>query len=396
MKKIILSCTLLLTACANNQVIDSQIESAAMQQATQSTITPEQAIKRARAKLATASKAELTFYTPLHFNDAQRSLEKIEDMQKNPDIENQSQHKLLMITEAFKAERIINKGFDIKETIMATLADALAHKVTLEQLGSHKEYPSYFNNIVDDLIDLFKLIEKNNVEKARKEQAHVLADMTDLEIKTLIKQHVIPAINILDKAEDNDADNFAELTYEQAEITISRAKKYISANYRNRQGVANVGKEAVTAARRALTIGSESKSIIKLNEEDAEQKALEIETLLGKIATGLAMDDITGLSFREQAIKMAEHAEIQKQHVKRLSVQEPSYHSEIIVPLAETTDIHAVENEFIAVEDEVYDVNIKASLTETELPAVDSERPVATTESLPVVIEATAADVINN
>lgn len=390
MKKIIISCALLLTACANNQVIDSQIESAAKKQAAQSTITPEQAIKNARTQLAKASKAELSFYTPLHYKDAQRALEKVEDLQKEHDIKNQSQHKLLIITEAFKAEKIINKAFTVKETIIATLADALEYKKTLEVLGSNKEFPSGYNNAVDDLIDLFKLIEKNNVEQARKEQTSLLANMTKLEIKTLIKQHVVPAINILDKAKDNDADDFAELTYEQAETTINRAKKYISSNYRDRKYVESIGKNAVTAARRALTIGSVSQSMVKLNEEDAEQKALEIETLLGKIATGLAVNDIAGLSFREQAIKMAEYAEIQKQQIKVLKAKVTHLNEEKIEPVPQMptveTDTPTVETDTPTAETETPTLETDTPKAETDTPTLETDTPTTETETLEIKI----------
>ncbi|MDU0354997.1 hypothetical protein RS130_14765 [Paraglaciecola aquimarina] len=308
MRKIVIFCALTLSACASNQVIDSQIENAAQKQAKESTLTPQQMITRARAQLAKASKAELTFYTPLHFKEAQQTLERIENLQKQQAVKEQAEHDLLIITEAFKAEKIINKAFSIQQIITSTLENSLAHKAVLEDLGSDREYPSTYNNIVEDLVDLFKLIEQNEVEKARNEQADVLVDMTALEVKTLIKRHVAPAINILDKAEDNDADDYAEITYEQAEKVIRRAKSFITDNYRDRQGVKDVGIEAVVAANRALTIGSESQSMMDLDEEEAEQKALEFERLLAQVANSLGVKEVTGLSFREQALEMVEFA----------------------------------------------------------------------------------------
>lgn len=309
----------LLSACASSELATSQIESAAQKQASEANITPAQAIVNARAAIAKADSDGLPYFTPLHFTDAQQSLEKIEKLQKDKSNDDGVDKSLVIITEAFKTQELINNAYKVKATIEVTLVESLNHQKVLDDLGSKMAFPKAYNNIKDDFIDLFKLIEKNKVEEARKEQVDLLSDMVELEVDTLVKTYVTPASFILDKAEDNDADDYAEKTFEQAEVAIERAKEFIANSYRQRQEVKVIGNEAVIAAKRALNIGEQSKSMLELDEEEAELKALEVEALMAIIIQGISAEDLRGLTLREQAQKLAELARLQKNKIKELS-----------------------------------------------------------------------------
>jgi hypothetical protein len=260
--------------------------------------------------MAKAGIDELNFYTPLHYQDEQQHLEDVEALQKKQNVANKNTEILKL---ALKTETLITNAYQVKATILSTLAESLSHKEVLLELASKTEFPRDYQNLIEDLEDLFKLIENNKVEQARKEQVALLADM--VEIDTLIKQQVFPAEVILDKAEDNDADDYAEQTYEKAELAIERAKKFIAINYRQRDEVSAIANEAVIAAKRALNIGAEAKLMVEMNEE----KALEQEALIAMIIKGMQLEGLAGLTLREQVQKITEHGQFTKTKVTQLT-----------------------------------------------------------------------------
>ncbi|MCU4676389.1 hypothetical protein N7931_12195 [Catenovulum sp. 2E275] len=302
---IILSALILLSACSSNKLSTSGVDNLAKQQALNSDQTPEQAIEEAQDILEQAAKDKLDFYTPLHFNNAQQSLAYIGKLQTGEEKSKELGKELAIITAAFKTKELINSAYKTKQLIEQTLADSLAHIAVLDELNVKADYPKTYTEVQTDLVDLFKLIEQKKVEDARKEQSKLLADMAELEINTLIKRHVSPAERVLDKAEDNDADDYAEQTFEQAEQAIAQAKAFINKNYREREQVKQVSKKALIAAQRAFNIGKESLSMVKLNEEKAEQKALEMESLIKVIRDAMQANEIEGLSIQEQAAELA-------------------------------------------------------------------------------------------
>ena len=306
----------LITACANTELATQQIDNAAMKQAAQTNITPEQAIENAYLALDKANQDELAFYTPLHFNGVQKSFDKIALLQKQQSTAKDASKDKQIITEAFKTQKLIDEAYQVKVNIEHLLVDALNHKLILDKLNSKKAFPKQYKNMNNDLVSLFKLIEQNRMDKALKNQVDLLEDMTELEIDTLVAIYVKPAKLILDKAEDFDADDYAEKTFNQAELSIKHAEAFIAANPRNIEGVKNVGDEALLAAKRALNVGQFAKSLVELDEERAEIKALEMEDLLGAIIQGFNANGLEGLTLEEQSQELAQLARVQANKIK--------------------------------------------------------------------------------
>jgi len=312
--------TSLITACANTELATQKIDNAAMKQAAQTNITPTQAVENAYLALDKANKNELTFYTPLHFNGVQKSFDKITLLQQQNSVSQDSSKDKLIITEAFKAQKLIDEASQVKSNIEHLLFDSLNHKEVLDQLDSKKAFPKKYKNINNDLVDLFKLIEQNRSDKALKNQVDLIEDMTELEIDTLVDTYVKPAIFILDKAEDFDADDYAEKTFNLAELSIEHAENFITENPRNIAGVKEAGEDAILAAKRALNIGQFSKSLVELDEERAEIKALEMEDLLSAIIDGFNANGLEGLTLDEQSQELARLARIQTSKLKQQSL----------------------------------------------------------------------------
>jgi hypothetical protein len=312
--------TALITACANTELATQQIDNAAMKQAAETNITPEKAVENAYLALDKANQNELAFYTPLHFNGVQKSFDKIALLQKQKSDPKEESNDKLIITEAFKTQKLIDEASQVKVNIEHLLEKSLSHKLVLDQLNSKKVFPKQYKNINNDLVDLFKLIEQNRIDKALKNQDDLLDDMTELEIDTLINNYVKPAVLILDKAEDFDADDYAEKTFKQAELSIEHAEDFIANNPRDIEGIKIAGDEALLAAKRALNVGQFSKSLVELDEERAEIKALEMEDLLGAIITGFNAKNLEGLTLDEQSQELAQLARVQAAKLQALQL----------------------------------------------------------------------------
>ena len=83
--KISLIC-LIISACAGKEIVNTQnIQQKSMVEASNSILTPEQAIQAAETKYANAIKAELNIFAPLHLSQAQESINQAhERLQKTP------------------------------------------------------------------------------------------------------------------------------------------------------------------------------------------------------------------------------------------------------------------------------------------------------------------------
>ena len=311
--------TSLLCACATSPIATNQSGNIALKQTGKMDSVSEQAVEHVRKTLAKAEVDGLPYYTPLHFQDAQKSFEKVALLQQNSLSLESEDINVTIMNKVFKIEDLVNEGYQTKALIMNTLSKSLKQKTELDSLDCKKELPTAYRKINNNLIALFKLVEKNKIEKAHKAETGLLADMVDLEIETLIKIYMAPATAILDKAEGYGADDYAEKTFEKAESAIEQGEEFIKVNYRNRDEIKKIAAEALIAAKKALNTGKLSKSLVELGENEAELKALEMEDLLNIIVQGFSAQNLQGLTLQEQAQELAKLACLQTNKIKELT-----------------------------------------------------------------------------
>lgn len=305
----------LLGACTNTKLVTHQIDNVATKHAAETNISSDEAVEIARNVLVKAKTKELDYFTVLHFKSAQASYEKIKRLQEVKILEENQvkSHNLAIIAEAFKTQDLINEAFEVKNKIQQTLSASLNHKVVLDELGSAKVFPKRYSDMERDLSDLFMLIERNQMQKVQQKENNLLADMISIEVDTLVKKHVTPARVVLYKAEKIDADEYAERTYEQAELAIARAITYIQRHYREVEKIKVISNDAFIAAKKAFNTGKLSRGFVELDEERAELKALEMEALLNIIIQGFGAKDLEVLTLEEQAQELARLARKQSE-----------------------------------------------------------------------------------
>jgi len=274
---------LLLTACANTQVASTtaiqQHSAKAAQAASQEAITPEQAISEAERQLLEARNTEIGFFAPLHLAQAEESIRQAKQYLSKPpkDIKNAA------LMSAIAAQTFISKGYENKKAVEGNLKQVLAHKKVLEQLNAPSELPEDFQNILSDLVNLIKLIESGKVAEAVSEQNTLLDAMAEVEINTLRKQHLTTASAYLEKAEGVDADDYAEISYENAEKTLEASDNFIQKNYRDLKGVKRAGLEALNASQQAYFVAIEAKKRVNMNPVESEKHVLDLVSMQNRL-----------------------------------------------------------------------------------------------------------------
>lgn len=295
---------ILLTGCANNKIANTDILSQqAKEQASNSDLSPQEAILNAAKLIEQSQNDQLHFFAPLHYSAAQEALTEAQDLLNSKAVN------ALVLEQTFKVDSLLKSAYTNKNNVFSTLKKSLSHKQILEELGSPEVLPEAFQDTVDDLKDLIKEIEGGFMDKALQGQAKLLSLMTEVEIATLKKQHLSPVESMIDKAESIDADEFAEKTFIQAEQALESATLFIEKNYSDRDGVRKNGLEALNAASHAYYIAQESTGLVELKRADAENKALYFESLLERINKSLGIENLNTKSLYDQSVLIAETVE---------------------------------------------------------------------------------------
>jgi len=284
----------ILTACAGKQVaVSESIQQKSVQAAKDSKFTPEQAIKDAEQQLLEAKSARLDFFAPLHLQQAAESIEQAREYLVSPP--NDIQNAALMA--AIAAQSFISDAYNNKTAVEGHLKESLKHLEILQSLKSPSLLADDYGSVTESLTDLIKDIEQGNTVDAVQGQAGLLEDMSQVEIDTLKKIHLTEAEAYFEKAEDIDADDFAEQSYEKAEKTLEASNNFIEKNFRDRKGVKAAGLEALWATKSAYYVALEAQKLIKMTPEESEKHVLKIMSYLNNVHQKAYKKDIEPQNF---------------------------------------------------------------------------------------------------
>lgn len=296
----------LVTACSGPAVKDSlSIQQAALEQAKSiaEQQNPTEVINTTRDLQVEAQKEDLYFYSPSYMEQAEDAMSDAESALKD----NKPSHEV--IAHALTAQKYFKRGLEIKQTAQTQLQlgfDALA---MLRDIKTDTLLRSDYDDLIDDMKDLIILLEQGKNTEALNEQKGFLADVTDVEIKTLKKTHLDPVENAVDKAEDADAEDFAPKSLELAEKAITALEQLIEKSPKQREQIQQDSLASIRLAQHAMHVAKAVQPLLKLNVETAEAHVLSIESLMQRINKALQQDDVTHLSLDSQSIAIAQKAE---------------------------------------------------------------------------------------
>ena len=288
--------SLSLSGCMSQQIANTKhMDDAVLKQAANSKQTPQQICEAASLTIAQADKEDLHFFAPLHLEQASDNLQEGQEKIKVKETLAQG------VAQCFKVNKLIENGIAIKAKVKTSLKDSLAELNMLNKVDNEKKFTDDIQDHVDDVIDLVKEIEAGKMNEAMQGQAELLKEMLELEIEIVTAKNLASVEAMIEKAEDADADDLAEKTFEKAEKELESAKKFIRVNYRNNGQVEKTSALAMRAAKHAFHVAKEVETIKELKPEAAEEKVLYIESLLERVNKKFNQDLVIGNSLYEQS-----------------------------------------------------------------------------------------------
>jgi len=298
---LILGSVVLLQGCASAKLANqAALTAAADAKASELGTNSELALQRAEAAYQTAIKDQLGFYAP-------HTMEKLDEALKQAQQAHGKQQTLQAVKAAAHVLTLLENGQRNKAEALKLLAPVFEQKQRVDELNAQAVLSDDYQNQLENIQELIGLIEEGKSEQAVADSADVVADLVALERQTMLALHWQPAEDVLEQAEDEDADDHASKTYEDAEQKVKTAQEFISINFTKRDESKQLGLDALRASQRALFIGRESQTLQKLDAKKAEQAALKEEERLRQIGIAIGVNDLRYMALADQSNAIIEH-----------------------------------------------------------------------------------------
>ncbi|MFC1750131.1 hypothetical protein ACFL2V_15125 [Pseudomonadota bacterium] len=287
------------TGCSTSLVKEGAVLSAATQ-ARFADISPEDAVKTAEQNLNAAFDNEIAYYAPANTRKAQDALKEAQHL-----LEEKKASKDQIIQLVTIVEEAITAGSTNKAIVIDVLADSLSMKESLDDISAAEFSRRKYNKLANRLSGLISLIEKGDQEAALAKQPPLLEDMGKFEIEAIIHNALNPAYLALEDADDHNADDLAEVSFEKAEALYEHAKEFIHNNPRDKENVDRLAKESLVEALHAKYVAITVKILQKIPRDEMEPIVLAEESRLGYITKALEHSDIHDRALNDQALTLA-------------------------------------------------------------------------------------------
>lgn len=262
-------------------------------------------ISNIEVSLRNSSEENMPFYAPLNWKLATDSLTAALKLKEKGAPEAEIRQQLLVAEQAYSAMA------PNKQRALDELPDVIEYFKFLQKMGAAAAYPKDYAELISDLRDLIARLDRADVAGAQKDKQSLLSDMRDVEVKTLTFQQLSAADIALDQAEDMDADDDAEQSYDTAEASIKRARQIIKDNPRNLDTVREASRKAYIDAKHAIAVAQEVQSLekkldgAKIEPEALERLVLQFESYLIDVVNGMGLPELRYLPLSEQAATLA-------------------------------------------------------------------------------------------
>ncbi|MEY8263033.1 MAG: hypothetical protein RPR98_02410, partial [Bermanella sp.] len=299
----VLSLTLI-SACSAPAVKDTLlIQQSAQEQAKESALSPQEVLTETRNLQISAQREDLYFYSPTYIAQAEEEIRSAESAFEDKLSAQQ------IITHALTGQQLLRRGLENKTTVLNQLKLSLNGLALLEKLDAPTLFEGDYTDVQDDTKDLIILIEQGNTSQALLDQNAVLSDIADIEIKVLKKTYLGQAEAALEKAMDAEAEDFAPVSIDKANLAVEKLALFIERNRKQLQAIAHETQKTMHLAQHAEHVAIAAEPLLKLKINSAEQHVLFIEKLIARIGQALNQQSVTHLPLDNQSIALAQAAE---------------------------------------------------------------------------------------
>lgn len=375
--------SLAITGCSTTGIKDANlVRQNATAQAQNSEQSPQEVLSASKTKLKDALAEDLSFYSPTYLAEAEKEIIAAEQAMtagSNPaDI----------IALALTAQKWIQRGLDNKTQVELKLKASLDALAALEAINTPALLPDEFADFKEDIQELAVLLEEGLVEKALLEQKDLLEDFSELEVETLNTAYLSPVQTELEAAEDDDADDYAELTLQDAYQQAEALETYIKTNPRNLEEIAKLSNLALRAAQHAKQVSLAVQPLLRMGPEQAEKHVLAIEAYLGRIGSALQHEDVRHLSLDNQSIAIAQAAETTSRRAQAFERQKQWEQEKVILSSKVDTlqaNLHKTEAELTTTQAQLDEA--RKAIVVNVAPVVENEKVVDQSQLLETPVE---------
>ena len=277
----LISMALILVACAGHQL---ELQPIAKSE------NPQELINQSENDVALARKNQVNVLAPTWFAKAESSLK---DAKKGLDQGDQ----LSEITENIATGRAeLRRAKEFAKISRTTLPAAIKSRDLARTAGATtlgKEYAE----VEERFLGLTEAIEKNNLEYAQRNQAAVIEQFRQLELRAIKIQTIGEVRRLMKDAEKKGLQKIAPQSFRVAEEKLSQADAFITQHPYQKEKMHQLAAEALFMARRLHEVARQCEVVKAMQ---PEQIALWVEDILYQTSQTLHAPDMRDQSFNNQ------------------------------------------------------------------------------------------------
>jgi len=290
---------LLLTACATSEPKVAVDVAEVQQQFKGKTVA--QALKETEAALARAEQDELAFYSPGFFAVAQKAVDEARFLMLAPkevvpgtSQDTQTFSKLLL------ADKSLAQAAATKPKVQQRLGDILKVRDSLVAKGVDQSAMDEYNDVLNELSDLFRRIERKELDGFERAKAITLHQFLRLESQSVKAAQLEQVIVVLEQAEGMGAGGAAPKSYKKTQQALKNAQAVIERDPNDQAAIKDAVKHFAFEANHLVQLTQAVKELQVLNDAAIENILLAVESRLLAIADALGQPDPREKSLREQ------------------------------------------------------------------------------------------------
>ncbi len=289
----------LLGGCASGPVYQLNAE----EKSRYADVPTETLVNNTRAKLVQAREAQLDYYGPGNFAQAEKALTEATKLHKD----NGDRQKIVQYIAS--ADKALGLAHWAKDNALKRLAGVLELDARLKEIGAPAAHPKEYSALEARIKGLLAALEKGDDATVEKERPRVTGELEALKIR-ITKQSALAAVQkMLETLRKEKLAEVAPKSVGEAESRFARAEAFIQTNPDNADGIDRAAQEALIEAQHAQWIAARVKRLLATKERPPlEDLILEEERRLAAVAGALDARQMRDRALEEQADALAAHA----------------------------------------------------------------------------------------
>jgi outer membrane protein OmpA-like peptidoglycan-associated protein len=238
------------------------------------TANPSEEVSRLESDLNQAVAEQIDVLAPTNYARAKESLkdakEDLKDHDKAKDV----------LREIAVGKAYLSKAREFAKVAQDNMNEVVEARRLAVKEKAHETFGPEFKKADDDLKNVTEDIEDNKTEAAVRDRTKILAQYLDLEVRAIRRTALNEAQGKINRAEKDNAEDWAPQSLTVARKTIEDADNFIIANRHDTARIKELSDKALAAADRLLSINKEARNGTKAT---GEQAALKLYTEREKV-----------------------------------------------------------------------------------------------------------------